>query len=652
MNNNKDIFGKNSLEHQEYKINKSADNGWIESSFGKYSWIKNNGENESAEFLGISITNFKLKIVGFIILFLSLILFGRVFYLQIIKGQEYVAMAESNRIRQVPIIAERGIIFDRNQKALVGNAPNFYLALVPNDLPKDGAIRTEAIQKIADIANVLPQEIEEQISTFKSYNYQSIPIKNNISYEQAAYFEILNNTYPAIQVKTGLQRKYETPESLSHIIGYLRNITKDDLENNSSYLPTDDIGKSGVETQYESVLRGEYGKQQIEVDAVGREVNILAKKNPVRGSDIIISIDSDFQKKVEDILQKHLRANGLSRGSIIISDVSNGEILSMVSAPFYDNNIFSGELSVDTYNSLANNPNKPLFNRSISGEYPSGSTIKPVFAAAALEENIITENTNFLSSGGIKVGDWFYPDWKAGGHGATNVRKALAESINTFFYIIGGGLLDNTLQNFTFEGLGVAKLAEYAKKFGLSKKLGIDLPSESDGFFPSKEWKEEVKQEAWYIGDTYHLAIGQGDLLVTPLQVNFFTLVFANEGTLYQPHILKAIMKQDGNVIVNEPKVLNKNFISQKNIDIVRKGLRDGVLYGSSRSLGDLNVEVAGKTGTAEWGTNKKPHAWFTGFAPYDNPKIAITVLIEEGGEGSAIAVPIAKEILWWYFNG
>ncbi|PIR66932.1 MAG: penicillin-binding protein 2 [Parcubacteria group bacterium CG10_big_fil_rev_8_21_14_0_10_36_14] len=646
-----DIFGKNNLGHQKYKLNKTVDNNWIESSYGKYSWIRNTPEDESTEFLGASLTNFKLKFVGFLIIFISVILFGKVFYLQIVKGKEYIAMAETNRIRQVPILAERGVIYDRNQKALVGNAPNFYLALVPNDLPKDGVARAEAIKKIADIANLLPQEIEEQLSAFKSYNYQSIPIKNDISYEQAVYFEILNNTYPAIQVKTGLQREYSIPESMSHIIGYLRKITKDDLENDKSYLPVDDIGKSGVEAQYESVLRGEYGKQQIEVDAIGKEVNVLAKKDPIRGSDIIISIDSDFQNKVQTILQKHLRAHGLSRGSVIISDVSNGEIISMVSSPAYDNNLFSGKLSVDDYKKLIENPNKPLFNRSISGEYPSGSTIKPVFAVAALEENIITEKTNFRSSGGIKVGEWFFPDWKIGGHGLTNVRKAIAESVNTFFYIIGGGLLDNTLQNFTFEGLGVAKLADYAKKFGLSAKLGIDLPSESEGFLPSKEWKERVKKESWYIGDTYHLAIGQGDLLVTPLQVNFFTLAFANGGTLYQPHILKTIMEQDGSAIVNEPIVLNKNFISQKNINIIRQGLRDSVLYGSSRALSDLSVEVAGKTGTAEWRTNKTPHAWFTGFAPYDNPKIAITVLIEEGGEGSQTAVPIAKEILWWYFN-
>jgi len=240
---------------------------------------------------------------------------------------------------------------------------------------------------------------------------------------------------------------------------------------------------------------------------------------------------------------------------------------------------------------------------------------------------------------------WWFPDWKAGGHGITNVEKALAESVNTFFYIIGGGYQD-------FAGLGVGKITEYAKKFGLGEKLGIDIPGESKGFLPSEEWKEEVKGEQWYIGDTYHYAIGQGDILVTPLQVVSWISTFANGGTLYKPHLVKEIDSSEGELLQSvEPKILNENFISQNNINIVRGGLRSAVLTGSARRLQDLPVSSAGKTGTAEWGTDKIPHAWFTAFAPYENAEIAIVVLVEEGVEGSGVSLSVANDILYWYFT-
>ncbi|MFH1193450.1 MAG: penicillin-binding protein 2 [bacterium] len=649
MENN--FFPDNEKKEKKYSIKNRPVGSWVESSFGDYSWLHKNAAPHCGAFLGITIPKIKFLIIKIFIIVVATVLIGRVFYLQIAKGEQYKGWAETNRIRQIPIVAGRGIIYDRNQKALVTNIPDFYLALTPNDLPTEPKEKAGLIGQIAGIIDIPPESIEEQLSLFSSYNYKSIPIKTNITYEQAVKLEILNNTYPAIQVESGIGRKYDMPMSLSHIVGFLRKTDKNDLEYNPEYLPTDDIGKTGVESQYEKILRGTYGKKQIEVDALGRQTAVLAQENPVAGDDIVLSIDVDLQKKAEETLVKHMRANGASRGAVIVSDVNTGEILAMISAPYFDNNIFSGGLSVDDYIKLTSNPDKPMLNRAIAGIYPSGSVVKPIIAAAALQEGIIKESTSFLSTGGIKVNDWFFPDWKIGGHGITNVRKALAESINTFFYIIGGGLLDSSYKNFTFNGLGVEKIAEYARKFGLANKLGIDLPNESTGFLPSKEWKESVKKEQWYIGDTYHLAIGQGDLTVTPLQVNAWTAVFANGGKLYQPHILKTVMLKNNTVQPIEPKILNENFISPENIMTVRQGLRDGVTYGSSRALSDLNVAVAGKTGTAQWGTNKKSHAWFTGFAPYEKPEIAITVLVEEAGEGSAISVPIAKEILWWYFN-
>jgi penicillin-binding protein 2 len=289
------------------------------------------------------------------------------------------------------------------------------------------------------------------------------------------------------------------------------------------------------------------------------------------------------------------------------------------------------------------NPDQPLFNRAISGEYPSGSTIKPVVAAAALQEGLITAGTSFVSSGGIRINEWFFPDWKAGGHGITDVRKAIAQSVNTFFYIIGGGYGD-------FTGLGPKKLKEYMEKFGLNNKTGIDLPGERVGFVPDPEWKWATKNEQWYIGDTYHVSIGQGDLLVTPLQVANYIAAVANGGTLYRPHLAKKIVdpavQKDSDIL---PEVLDSNFVDPKNIQIVREGMRQTVVSGSARSLSNLPIAVAGKTGTAQWGTDKANHAWFTSFAPYENPEISVTILIEEGIEGSTVAVPIARDFYQWW---
>ena len=293
---------------------------------------------------------------------------------------------------------------------------------------------------------------------------------------------------------------------------------------------------------------------------------------------------------------------------------------------------------------MLNDPDRPLYNRSMGGEFPSGSTIKPVISAAALQEGIITESTTFLSNGGLRIDKWFFPDWKAGGHGMTNVRKAIAESVNTFFYIIGGGYEGTT-------GLGVDRLAKYFKLFGLGSQTGIDLPGEVDGFVPSKEWKETTKKENWYIGDTYHLAIGQGDLNVTPLQVANYTAYFANGGKLLVPHLVKEIRPSGSQVGTPVPvKIIRSGIVNPAYVQIVREGMRQTVVAGSARSLQQVPVPMAGKTGTAQWSTKKDPHAWFTGFAPYDDPTIVITILVEEGKEGSTIAVPIAREVLQWYF--
>ena len=310
----------------------------------------------------------------------------------------------------------------------------------------------------------------------------------------------------------------------------------------------------------------------------------------------------------------------------------NGEILALVSYPYFDNNLFSRGLSQRDFEKIVAHPDKPLFFRAISGQYPPGSTIKPILALAALEEGIINEQTAIVSKGGIKIGKEFFSDWKKEGHGVTQVKKALAESVNTFFYLVGGG-------SENFRGLGPEKIKFYLEKFGLGKKTNLDLPAEKDGFLPSPEWKKRKKNEEWYIGDSYNLSIGHGDIVATPLQIAYLTGLIVNEGKIYQPHLLKKGQEFEENKFVFQFK--------KENFKVVKEGLREAILYGTAKALNDLTIKVAGKTGTVEVG-QKKPHSWFTCFAPYEDPQIVLTVIVENGGEGSGPALRVAKEFFIW----
>jgi len=378
---------------------------------------------------------------------------------------------------------------------------------------------------------------------------------------------------------------------------------------------------------------------------MGRKKNIISEEAGRPGRDLVLAIDLDLQRQAERALKDELRAAGKKRGSVIVLEPQTGEVLALVSEPAFDANLFARGISSDELAKLQNDPERPLFPRAIAGTLPSGSTFKLAVASAALEEGIVTPNTTVLSTGGISIGKSFFPDWKAGGHGPTNVTKALAESVNTFFYAVGGGY-DK------IDGLGVDRIVSYARKFGLGAPLGLDLASEGSGFLPSKQWKKEAKGESWYVGDTYHLAIGQGDITVTPLQIAVMTAVVANGGKLVQPHVVDALTSSDGGRQTVAPKVLDPQVVSSKTINVVRQGMRQAVTQGSARALAGLPVAVAAKTGTAQWNNNKPNHAWFTSFAPYNDPKIVVTVAIEEGGEGSVTAAPVASRIIQWYFGG
>ena len=637
--------------------------GKIDSVY-RYGWAEEVYMNDvrEKEVIGKSFNFSKIPLIGMILLFFLFVLFGKVAWLQILKGDYYYTMAEGNRIRIERIEAKRGVIYDRNLKPLVRNKANFLLYLVPADLPEEESLE-KIISRISEtLGDVTKDDIKAELARVDKYSleaYLPLFITDDIEYERAMKLYLESSSWPGVILSNKTRREYlhvgdsETEEeavktslTLSHILGYTSKINSQELEEyGDEYLPIDYIGKMGIEYFWENELKGRGGKKQIEVDALGKEKKIIGQEDVEDGHNLILSLDVEQQIKLEKILIKHLEGLNLNRGVAIVTDPRNGEILAMVNIPSYNNNKFAAGISQEEYSGLIDHPDTPLFNRAVSGEYPSGSTIKPVLAAAALEEGIISENTTFLSLGGIRIGQWFFPDWRAGGHGRTNVKKAIAESVNTFFYYIGGGHED-------FKGLGVDRIVEYGELFGLNSQTGIDLAGEASGFLPTREWKEEVKGERWYIGDTYHLAIGQGDLLVTPLQVAVFTSVFANGGKLYRPHFIKEVLSSDDELIKKiDEEPIREDFISSYNIHVIRQGLRQAVTSGSARRLQTVPVAVAGKTGTAQWSTKENTHAWFTGFAPYDAPEMVITVLVEKGGEGSDVAVPIAEEYLQWYFG-
>lgn len=630
--------------------------------------------------------SFDLSQLRYFILFGAIalgLLLCRSFWLQINKNDYYSLLSENNRLRAEVIEPKRGIIYTRDMEPLVRNKANFVLYFKPIELPKDELVRDDMLRRLSQImegsatttvnlknADVSGLAVMSDNATFYKMkdalakvklgsleSYQPLFITDNVEYDKAMLIALDLPEWPGVFLSSKIRREYlvgsasSSPQilgesSFSHILGYTGKISVDELASlGSNYSPIDYVGKMGIEYYWEKELKGRAGKKNIEVDALGRQKKIINEEPASDGANLHLSLDLGLQKKAEEVAAAYLEKAKLHRASVIIMNPQNGEILALVSLPGYDNNAFARGISQAEYSKFLNDPDRPLFNRSVSGEFPSGSTIKPVFAAGALQEKVITEKTSFLSTGGLRIGEWYFPDWKAGGHGTINVRSALAWSVNTFFYYIGGGYGD-------FKGLGVEGLVKYARLFGLGEKTGVDLPGEQAGFVPTVAWKEEAKNEPWYIGDTYHFAIGQGDVLVTPLQVANYNAAIANGGILYEPHLVSQILGEGDKVIRDvAPKVIRKDFISPENIKIVRQGMRDTVAYGSARSLNALPVEVAGKTGTAQWSSKKGPHAWFIGFAPYDNPDIAITVLVEEGVEGSAIAVPIAKDILNWYYS-
>ena len=594
------------------------------------------------QFLGLTIPKRRFAIAGAFFLLSCGLLVGRAAQLQIIDGGKYASLAEANRVRTYTLLPPRGIVYDRFGKILIQNVPSFVFTLTYADLPITSSERENTIARAADLAGVPRTEIDLLLTNAEKDPFEPFEVKKGIAYETAMRLAIEAQSLPGFRLEDTAIRSYlSNVHTLSHVLGYTGKINPEEFaeKRNAGYRALDQIGKTGIEKSEETRLRGTPGSLLVEVDSRGRELSVDGRTEPVAGQNLTLTIDLELQAFIESRISNVLTKLGLSRASVVAIDPRDGSIRAMVSYPTFDSNAFASGIDSELYAQLLADEDNPLFPRALSGEYPPGSTFKPYVAYTALAEGLVGPSTSFLSTGGLRIGEWFFPDWKAGGHGVTDVRSALAWSVNTYFYIIGGGFD-------MFTGLGVERIADGARQFGFGSPTGIDLPGEADGFLPSKEWKEEAKGERWYVGDTYHLAIGQGDMLATPLQIAVANATIANGGKRFIPRLVEMA----GGAA--EPPGQASETLDFAAIQIVREGMRQAVTIGSARFLSSLALPVAGKTGTAQAPGDVPTHAWFEGFGPYENPTLSVVILIENGGEGSSVAVPIARDIFeWWFLN-
>jgi len=599
---------------------------------------------KNLERLEFPISPFLIKAVFGICLILFSIIFLRVFYLQINQGENYKQRAENNRTNYYIISAPRGIIYDRYGEPLVFNSPSFSLVMVPLNLPKKEQDRTELIEKIVNIFNIEKTEIDALLKDSKMiYSFQQILIKSNLDIEEVRRFETIIKSNSGFSVISDYSRYYPFKDAFAHVLGYIGKIPPEDIYKYKDYPLASMVGKDGLEAYYERTLQGKPGKKIIEVDANFNIQKDLGSIEPQKGEDIMTTIDKDLQIVFYDSLKERIETLGAKGAAGIILDTKTGEILSLVSVPSFDPNVFTKGSPRELINQYLENSSFPLFNRAISGLYPPGSLIKLLMALAALQENIIDPNYEMFTDGKIVITSPYDPtqkyvfnDWK--NNGWVDMRRAIAVSCNVYFWAIGGGWED-------ISGLGLAKIKKYWLAFNFDKKLGIDLFGEAQSVLPDIQWLKDNRPDdpSWKLGDTYNISIGEGGLALTPLQMAAYISTIANNGILMQPHLVNGTKNF-------EIKRLN---VSQENLKIVQEGMKEVINSGTATSLKYLPFEVAGKSGSPKFisGGKEKYHAIFGAYAPYEDPQITVLVLIESPPSDVVATLPIIEDVLQWYWD-
>jgi penicillin-binding protein 2 len=554
----------------------------------------------------------RFAVFGLVIVLVVGLLTTRLFYIQVVSGGYYAGLAQDAASTTQSMTAARGLIYDRAGRPVAINVPSYVVRVRPGDLPftdRDGVV-----SRLSQLLNVSSSDIIQALDRNANQRYEYVNIATDVPEDVARLIDEESRDLPGVDVETQEAREYEYGPLLSHVLGYTGSVTADDLANpdlqSAGYLNNDEIGKTGVEATFESDLRGTYGSEQVERDSNGRVTRTVSiDQQPVAGDSLELTIDTQIQKEAQQALDWATGIVNLTRGVVIVMNPQTGEILAMVSNPSYDDNMFAQGISTDQYQALVDDPNRPLINYAISDQFPPGSTYKLVTGSGALMDGAITPDTQIQTAPYLSIGPYKYWDWNKRGFGPLNITQGFADSSDTFFYQLAGDL-------------GADRLAYWAQQFGFGQKTGIDLPGEVGGIIPTNDWKQSVFGQNVYPGEVYQAGIGQGYDAATPLQVLNAYAALANGGTLYVPQIVRRVLAPDGSVVQDfQPQVLQQVGVSQDVLQTMRLAARQVVTTRHTFNLVDEPLVVAGKTGTAEFGTRDAEgrlpfHTWFVAFVP------------------------------------
>lgn len=596
----------------------------------------------------------RIMALAVLVLFCFFLLLLRFVWLQVVRHSNYVAQAEENRISIVPTMPSRGIITDRNGVVLANNYSAYTLEITPAKIEGKVDEVIDELSLFIDITSRDRKRFRRRMEETK--RFESIVLKSKLTDEEVARFTVQRYRFPGVEVQARMFRQYPLGEVAAHAIGYIGRISQKDIdrlpeEEETNYQGTTHYGKEGIEKSYERVLHGVTGYEEMEVSASGRAVRTLSTRSTVPGNNLVLSIDIELQRVVEE-------AFGKRRGALVAMDPATGEILAYVSKPAFDPNLFVDGIDQQNWDELNTSINRPLVNRPIRGAYPPGSTYKPFMALAALELGYRTPQAAISDPGYFLYGNHRFRDDKVGGHGIVDMYKSIVQSCDTYYYILASEM-------------GVDTMHDFMKQFGFGEQTGIDLPHERKGILPSTEWKRNAyrnpNQKKWYAGETISLGIGQGYNTFTPLQLAYATALLVNNGSAARPHLVKEI--EDGVTHERKPVVTEtvRLELKQENIEVVKRAMAGVVKEGTAaRVFGGAGYVSGGKTGTAQvigigknekynaaaLAEHKRDHALYTAFAPVDNPKIVIALIVENAGFGASAAAPIARKAMDYFFLG
>jgi penicillin-binding protein 2 len=561
--------------------------------------------------------------VGVLVLFLVLV--GQLWYLQVLEGGRLQELSDRNRIRVRPIAAPRGVLFDRNGLALVDNRPAFTLSVIPREMDNRDAV----LWRLSALLGIPYAELDEALGRGPADSLTPVRVRRGLTLEDVARVEEWKLELSGVIVEVEPVRLYPTSHFAAHLLGYVREVNDEQLRQ-GRYRRGEMVGQSGLERLLDNYLRGQDGAERIEVDALGRPIRVVRRTEPHPGAHVVTTIDRRIQEAAERAMEGHA-------GSVVVMDPRSGDVLAMVSTPAFALDQFSGTISREAWIQLVRDPSHPMLNRTVQSQYAPGSVFKIVVAAAGLQETTLTPLDAVHCSGNFHLGAWTFRDWKEEGHGTVDLRAAIVQSCNVFFYQAG-------------LKVGGATIARYATAFGLGASTGIDLPGERLGLIPGVP-RAGRRGRGLYRGDTVNLSIGQGAVLVTPMQVARMMSAVANGGILFKPRLVQRVESAAGRILHSDPGLVNGHVdLSPMVWAFLREALIDVVNEGTGAAARVPGIEIAGKTGTAQIVANSKAsagqdHAWFASFAPARDPRYVVVVMVERGGKGGQVAAPIARRI-------